>query len=284
MSKGAYLRIATQTREQFRSGIAGYRRDSNYFKAIFYGCGFGRRFARRSEMRVLDAMCGPGRLGTDLAITARERGVKADLRISFTDINGIPLAGLAGEGFETVCSDIRGIHSALGESEGGFDLVVVRNGLKSLPKGELRGALESLRETLVKGGRIVIGDLTSFNEEAQGGITRIQSAKQEFAGRNPELEGVCFVPTFDQWRSEVSGAGFNFISLESAWGEIEINQWRGQFGVPPEREDEIIRGMGEIIRETARNNKKFTSEAKVQFEGELVRLSFPLAVVTAERG
>jgi len=271
---GAYKGTSGQDSAQFRAALASYSTANPFFMKILRHCSFEHMQTKR-EIRLLDAMAGPGKLGKDLKKVYSDAGFSVPLLVAFNDVRAEPLAGLDKEGYETVQCDIRKI----GASGQKFDIIAIRFGLKDLPEGQAQIALASVRAALVPEGKLVIGDMTAYSPEGQRGVNLIHAAKQRYAGRDEEKEGICFIPQRLQWEEMLHQVFTGFVLVPGFTSIVDTSQWKGQFG-PNADDGKIIAELNSLIRQASEANPTFAKEFNVRFEGEKVLIDFPLFVAS----
>ena len=224
-------------------------------------------------------MAGPGKVG--LAIEEKYKIEHAEdnsrLSITFNDSRPEPLNALKEQGYDTIHCDIRD----LGRTGIRFDIITVRYGLKDLPIGEAEVALKSIFESLVSGGRVVLGEMMAYSENGQKGIMVVHGAKQILAGRSVNVEGNCYIPLMSQWQAYLSNAGFKEIEIPyRGYSQIKIEDYRGQFGQGA-NDAEMLQKMREVTKAEALRNPKFQSEAKVCLRDGDWHISYPILAITA---
>jgi len=293
---GAYSGTRDQGRTAFRKNVASYDSKTEFFNKIWEACGFPN-FASRPAVNFLDGMSGPGRLGLDL----KER-LQADLagrapRFSFyfNDVAIEPLKKLP-EGMYHARCDVRELGQRFPFT---FHIAAVRYGIKDLPQEEQGNALKSIYESLVPGGRIVVADMTADTAAAQHGIIEVHAAKQRLAGRNEGKEGRCYIPRLGEWTSLVAGAGFENIAIvHRDVSAVKTEDWKGQFAAGT-HDDFAIPFLNSIIRDAAESNPAFNTDCAVRITAKntasgtavsdlkadqiSVSLSFPIAVIAADK-
>jgi len=280
MSGSSYKGTAGQSSTIFRANIGSYGASTDFFGAIFRGCQFNSFNARR--LILLDAMAGPGKLGKDIRAKYKiETPNRAPLSIFFNDVRAEPLLQLRREARNNFIINCDA--KEIDKSGRKFHIFAVRCGLKDLPQDQLPLALSAAYNSILPGGRIVIGDMMAYTSEGQNGIIRVHSAKQEFAGRNREQEGICFIPTAEEWAALLLKTGFSNVRIETGLtSNVETSQWKGQFGTGAD-DQAIIRELNSIIQATAISNPVFAREFNVRFDGEKTLIDFPIMVASAEK-
>lgn len=208
-----------QDAASFRSGVSSYGASSDISTALFEAFEFGRFRNQSGSFILLDAMSGPGKLGLEViapkyAAQSEAEGMP-ELRVEFNDIDARVTQKLSGAGHIAWTCDVTDIDLPSGAGEETFNYVAVRYGLKDFDKGEAEGALDAILYSLVKGGRIVIGDMTAETEAAQDGLISFHGAKQVMAGRNVNQEGFCYIPTTEEWVSLLVNADFKMLLSHS---------------------------------------------------------------------
>jgi SAM-dependent methyltransferase len=284
MSIGQYKKLGKQGAEEFRRDVEIYGPKNAFNRAAYTACAFSSSSER---IPLLDAMSGPGKFGKsifgqffDEKAQGGHEGIM--LSVTFNDIREEPLIRLREEGYETVHCDVRNLQPNIRTS---YHVVAVRFSLKDFPEGEKEVAIASLREALIPGGRLVIADMYAPSEASQEAVNRVHSAKQELAGRNPETEGVCFIPTEEQWITLVKKAGFKPVDVTyKGTSDVDTRQWSEQFG-PEADDDAMIMQMNRVIAKAAVDSPDFNHEFNVHIGDNLekVTVSFPILVIAGDK-
>lgn len=269
----------TQGKAYFRCGVASYGTSTTFFDAIYAACDL--RSAMGPEVRLLDAMAGPGKLGLAIKERYAQEGIRGqELILSFNDGRAEALSALSASGFTTVACDVREI----GMHVTGMDRVTVRYAIKDLPEGEAEAALSAIREVLVPGGKVILGEMTADSVEAQRGIIEVHGAKQVLAGRDIRSDGSCFIPMLEQWVQYAQNAGLVNVQVTyRGYSDVVVGDWKGQFSKGAD-DEEMIMQMRKVVRSTAQANAVFRNETRTHHDvtGEW-HVSFPILVLTAEK-
>jgi hypothetical protein len=289
---GAYVGTTTQSASEFRKDIKSY---ALLTEPVFKACDF-ERFKARSSINFLDGMSGPGKLGLD--IMKRLQGllpaVAGKTSFYFNDVRIEPLRTLPEDTFLARC-DVRELGKRFPVL---FHVVAVRYGVKDLPQGEQANALESIRESMAPGGRLVIADMTA-DRDAQQGIIEVHATKQRLAGRDEAKEGRCYIPRLGEWTALLAAAGFENVSVTHRdVSMVETEDWRGQFSADVS-DGFAIPLLNGLIRDTAESNAAFGKECAVKVTAKAgapekpvsdlntdqisVSLSFPIVVIAADK-
>lgn len=279
----SYKGTGSQDSRTFRGGINSYGPSTDFFGKIMDACFKG---VSKQEMRLLDAMAGPGKLGKDLKAKFEEKSAGQTLSIVFNDIRQEPLTLLEQQGHETLLADIRFLQTAQK-----FDIVAVRYGLKDFRPNHIVKALASIFDSLAIGGRVVIADMFAPTLEGQEGIRAFHAEKQRLAGRNVAEEGECYIPLIAEWASLLEQAGFTSPVLHfTGTSDVDTQNWRGQF---PKGSDEsaIISHLNEFAFQLADANNAFGRDLQLNFvnlhslpfSADRVEAKFPILVMSAEK-
>lgn len=281
---GAYKRTGTQGAADFRKDVRIYDPRDKFNKAVYRACEFGRM--QPGPVFMLDAMSGPGKLGGMVNRAFGEESSNGGhrhkrLNLSFNDIREEPLMQLKADGFQTLHCDVRELGDVAKKH---FHVIVVRFGLKDFPMEQKRDAIMSLHKALVRGCRLVIADMYAHSPESQQALNAIHAAKQELAGRNKETEGECFIPTAEEWTGLLEGAFMPVKVTYKGMSNVDISQWRGQFG-PDADDDKVLLKLDEMITRITMGNRQFEEECIVQLDPDHKhsRILFPVLVITADR-
>lgn len=277
MSFGQYLKNGNSS--NFRVNVGGYDPGNPMNQWAFRSCAFSR-FRSGSDVFLLDAMAGPGKFGKTILELHKEKNISSVIRISFNDVHLKPLNTLKEDGFEVIHSDIRCI-----KQKNIFDIVIERFGLKDLPQGQLHVALQAIRDALKHNGRIVIADMFAISKSSQKEAIAVHAAEQRFAGRNEEKEGICYIPTIEEWVSVLNESGFKAsVRHIRARGNIELSVYKGRFSKNADDED-MVDYINAVLLESCANNQYFARDYGVSFfhSSEKTKISWPYAVIVGEK-
>ena len=265
-----------QGTKDFRANIGSYGSNTDFFSKIYEACTLFP-----SGNKLLDGMSGPGKLGLAIRTRYNQEMPSGKLDLTFNDVRSEALVDLSDQGYRTIACDIREIGKYAPNE---FDRVVVRYGIKDLPEGQATVALESIYSSLVNGGRIVLGEMAAYTPEGQSGIIQVHGGKQVLAGRDVGTEGMCFIPTIEQWLGYAQNAGFQDVKVtHHDYSIVKVGDWSGQFGKIT-GDSEMLARMRETIRKQVESNPTFAEETNAHrdSEGEW-HISFPIFVLTAEK-
>ncbi len=265
---------------------AGYRKSIKshdlLVEPVFKACRFN---FSRSRTTMLDAMSGPGGLGLELLAMfdrQRPRGNTSELAIIFNDVRKESIQQILGAfsaSFGTFNFDVCEVNAPTCTLP--FNVAAMRYGLTELTKNDQEAALKAIYNCLLPGGRLVVADMTAYNFWQQDGITRVHSARQGLAGRDVEKEGICHIPTINEWTSLAFGAGFVNVAIAfTGTNDVSVSQWAGEFDDGPEQK---IRTMNRIIKETAEGNESFKNGCAVEFGHAGASLKLPVIVLTGDK-
>jgi ubiquinone/menaquinone biosynthesis C-methylase UbiE len=286
MSKGgAYRKLGKQGIVEFRRGVNIYGPKTDLTKAAYSACELGR--LPQGHTQVLDAMSGPGKFGSTILVSFLEERDEGKhhgkaLDVTFNDIREEPLMMLRAEGYRTAHCDVREIGQKHAKT---FHVAMARFGIKDIPEQDKHEVLWSLNRSLIAGGRLVIVDMCAPSVETQAAVNEVHSTKQTLAGREQDKEGVCHIPTEEQWVQLLKGTNFMPVTVTfRGKSDVDTQQWRGQFG-PDADDDHKIKLMNETIARTSVRCPEFERDFSVKLgDGlEKVTLSFPVLVITGDK-
>ncbi|MDD5337022.1 MAG: hypothetical protein PHS02_00900 [Candidatus ainarchaeum sp.] len=289
MSKGgAYSRIGHQERPEFRGGIGSYNPQSDFSNAILSACAFSR-FKSCKVIEFLDLMAAAGKVGKEI-IEPHAKKTGKNVKISFNDVREEPLLKATDDPERRIACDVKEIadHTSLV-----FDIVLARYVIKDIPKEQQRKVFEEIKDILMVDawlrGRLIVADMyTSL--ASQKAVNLVHSKKQEFAGRKPENEGVCHIPTLAKWKNYALGTDFSSARVtKRTINPVDTQKgWQGQFGkISPEDEARIISELNKVIASACEQWPSFAREYNVRVSRESgvitnVKLDFPIMVMVAE--
>ncbi|MEK6979444.1 MAG: hypothetical protein AABW86_04435 [Candidatus Micrarchaeota archaeon] len=255
----AYAVNNHQDAVRFRSSVHSYNPKSRMSRELRRALGFESCHHLQEPLRILDAMCGPGKVGQLITSEALLHEVPTNLFFNDARAAALELATPDSEKRipGNVCS-VRDLYA------GFFDLSVVRFGLKDIPDLAKLQAVESLHASLVPGGRLVVADLYA-PASIRSDVNTIHRTKQRFSGRNESIEGELFIPTRGQWTQLLLRAGFARVSTEY-FGRtvVKISDWIDQFGTDPVVALSKVRLIEQMIIAMSALDKKFNSVMRIK--------------------
>ena len=291
-SGSTYKKTTYQSAEEFRKNIASYGFYNQFNRKIYKKV--IEALPDRELAFIVDGMSNKGKVGLGILERYNKEKPKARTRLAviFNDILYEHLEPLYQKSYEIIHGDIRDLHKSGAKP----DIVVVRFGIKDLPKIGMRygiedlqkseqvAALQSIRNSLFPGGTFVLADMAAYTMQGQDGIIKIHSAKQMYVGRNEAEEGRCHIPTSLEWIELLNKAGFKDgkMKVYHFRSDVETSQWKGQFGIDAD-EGQLIQELNSVIRRVAGDNTVFAQECNVKFVGDQVFISFPIMVISADK-
>lgn len=217
---------------------------------------------------VLDLMSGPAKLSADLEkMTPGQNWTCLDLvhgqlkKISFEGAKGI------------VQADAKKIPLAP-ES---FDRVVVRFGIKDIEEKDQKNIIDEVYRVLRHGGILVVADMVAPKDDegkVKSWLNQQHELKQELGGRNKSIEGVCHIPTEDEWLSLLRGVGFQTEIEGMAWSHVNTQDWVKSKQVTTEQ----LKQLDEMIVSAPEEIRRIFDIKK---EEDGVKINYPLIVLKA---
>lgn len=244
---------------RFRSSVRSYNPKSRMSRELRRALDFASCRHLQEPLRILDAMCGPGKVGQLITKEARLHEVPTNLFFNDARATALELATPDSE------KRILGNVCSVGDlCAGFFDLSVVRFGLKDIPELVKLQAVESMHASLVPGGRMVVADLYA-PDSVQSNVNIIHRTKQRFSGRNESIEGELFIPSRRQWVQLLLRAGFTRVSTEYVGRtKVKISDWVDQFGVDPNEALSKVRLLEQMIISMSLLDKAFRSIMRIK--------------------
>jgi len=290
---GAYTGTGKQGQNEFRKDIGSYASTSPFFVKAFDALRLGER---TGPIIMIDAMAGPGKFGLDIRKTHHNSpNSKTKIWLAFNDIKKEPLMKINEEAdkrgedpYATIQCDICELNTAEDmRFIGKVDIVTVRYGLKDLPKGHAQVALEAMRQTIADDGMVLVADMFAKSKEGQYGVNLVHAKKQELAGRNEQREGVCHIPTLEEWQVYFLEAGFKPKFIYGTTSDVNTKNWTGQFveDVSDPGDFKRIAMMDDIIKVACARHPEFQTEFQVSFASahREITLKFPIFVMVGEK-
>jgi ubiquinone/menaquinone biosynthesis C-methylase UbiE len=273
---GAYSGTKNQDAGEFRNAIRSYDPAGEFSAAIKDGAAFSR-FGVNEQIKALDLMCGPGKLGKMLEEHAAQ--TKRNVEMHYNDLSAENLAKIDAPAERKIACDAMEIS----RHAKGFDLIVVRYGIKDIVRDLQVRAIWEAREALKKRGRLLIADMTA-SRLSQPAVNNVHRMKQEFAGRDPKLEGVCHIPTLSEWKKNAQEAGFRKVRFikKKLISPVDTMDWLNQFGCGETESMRKILALNSYILAMRNENREFGVEFNVRTDGDRVKLDFPIMVMIAE--
>jgi hypothetical protein len=287
---GAYRR---QNERDFRSDVLSYRGDTPFSGALYRACGLeepARQALRHGPIRITDAMSGPGKVWKDVIGPRYTEYMRAhtDARgilVTFNDSRAEAVDPMAGQGYATLVCDVREIGRRAAST--GFhpqEIIVVRYGIKELPRDDQAMALHEIHGFLEEGGRVVLGEIYSEGERDKAGFQTVHGMKHFFAGRNISVEGALHIPTISEWKEYLTSAGFEVADEYTHYDTspvTPVKSWSGQFQAPKgsNEEEEILAKLNWLVKQTATGNPDFARVSKAHEENGVMSFEFPIVVL-----
>lgn len=226
----------------------------------------------QKKPRVLDLMSGPGLLATNLKGLLPKADI-VSLDFAFNQLGKI----------DPAISDkkVQADASVLPFKENSFDTVICRLALKDLTEDTQQRAIREVYRILKPGGSFVIADMVSPPEEAvpngKKWLNRQHALKQEMAGRNPLADGVCHIPTADEYLSLLSRAGFDASIFAQTINWVNTGSWVESRQITEAQRKKI----DQFIAEASTDIKEYF---KIQSElDNTITLGYPLTIFRALR-
>ena len=221
-SGSTYKKTTYQSAEEFRKNIASYGFYNQFNRKIYKKV--IEALPDRELAFIVDGMSNKGKVGLGILERYNKEKPKARTRLAviFNDILYEHLEPLYQKSYEIIHGDIRDLHKSGAKP----DIVVVRFGIKDLPKIGMRygiedlqkseqvAALQSIHNSLIAGGTFVLADMAAFTMQAQEGIIKVHAAKQIYEGRDEGEEGRCHIPTNLEWIELLNKAGFKDSNMK----------------------------------------------------------------------
>lgn len=217
--------------------------------------------------RVLDIMSGPGKVGLGL------EHINPNHHYFFLDLSQQQLKRIPPneEGF---IRSIRADARVFPFGQESLDVVVARYAIKDLTKGEQPKVLVGIRDILRPGERLVIADMVAPDTEgAKEWLNKHHALKQELSGRDPEREGVCHIPTIQEWVTLLETIGFQANIADWHVSRVTTSDWVNSKQIT---EDQLPIMDQNIL--------SAPEEVKMAFniwkEGTLVKINYPIIILT----
>ncbi len=176
---------------------------------VFKACDF-QKLAIRPAVDFLDAMSGSGTLG--LAIREKVKAAMADkfhhFAFYFNDVAEAPLAKLR----ETALIAHRDICDIGTRFPDTFHVVAMQNGIVDLPKERQLQAFRSIYDSMKPGGRLVVADLASLDEQQQSYLSSLHFVSGTSAAAAPRTHEA-YIPLMKEWHDLLKSAGFREAEL-----------------------------------------------------------------------
>jgi SAM-dependent methyltransferase len=177
------------------------------------------------QARVGDFMSGPGKLGLAL------QQELPDHHYFFLDFAQNQLGRIPPDNLR-VAADVRFPLPFASES---LDVIVCRYGLKDLPATDQPQAVARIAKVLKPGGIFVIADMYAPAPEVKDWLNQQHRLKQELGGRNPDQEGVCHIPTREEWCCLLTDSGFKAAIFDYHTSHVNTQAWVDSHQVTPEQ-------------------------------------------------
>ncbi len=221
------------------------------------------------SLRVADFMSRHGKMAAEMQAIAPQHEYTA-VAVSSGQLEKTP------DGITTLISDVRGLE---GVNSYSFDLGFVRYGVKDIDRSEQLDALESMGRALKDGGTLVIADMVA-PEGTKDWINEHHRQKQLFEGRKIERDGMCHIPTQEEWMTLLADSGFDASVSDIYVSRVKTTDWVNglQFGTDIEEANAKRAEMDRLILQAP-------DEAKAAFnireEEGLVKVDYPVIIIRA---
>ncbi|MBU1326597.1 class I SAM-dependent methyltransferase [Patescibacteria group bacterium] len=153
-----------------------------------------------------------------------------------------------------------------------FDLEVARYAVKDLTKEDQPKALLEIFRTLKPGGNFTLADMVAPSVETKYWLNMQHAKKQEFSGRDPSREGICHIPTEDEWIVLLRNVGFDVSVIGRHVSCVTTSDWvKGKQVTAGQLQElnTIILEAPESIRRTF----------NIREEDSRVRIDYPIIVI-----
>lgn len=256
------------TGRDFAAGPATYT-SPDFFRKIHQATGLDKL---NHPARVLDAMSGPGLVGSSLqALSPAHRYYYLDLTLS--QLAKIP------ESNGRVLADVRKMPFGTNT----FDVVVIRYGAKDIREEEQVGLFKEVHRVLKRRGRLVLADMyVPFGEDDVQNVQIYEwlnhqhAMKQEASGRDRSTEGTCHIPTEQGWLSLFRSAGFQADVVDHHMSLVTTTDWL----ISNQVDEEQLERLNHIILTAPPAAIK---AFKIRKENGLVQLDYPVTIIRAEK-
>lgn len=153
-----------------------------------------------------------------------------------------------------------------------FDVEVARYAVKDLRKEDQPKALSEIFRTLKPGGNFTLADMVAPSVETKDWLNMQHAKKQEFSGRDPSREGVCHIPTADEWITLLKSAGFKASTIGRHVSHVTTSDWV--------KGNQITAGQLQEINTIILNaTKKVRKAFNIREEKGLVKIDYPIIVM-----
>jgi hypothetical protein len=168
-----------------------------------------------------------------------------------------------------------------------FDIALIDGGVACFPEWKQAELLWQIRKTLKRGGRLAISDLSMMRENCNEANV-ILTLMHSLIGRDPNKDGICNVPTLNQWIDLIVNAGFARYKITMlAALTCRTNDWIGKASAmhsySEAKEQELRSRLNEFIGRTAFMYPKFAHEFNVRMEDGGYAMDIPYVVIRAVR-
>lgn len=153
-----------------------------------------------------------------------------------------------------------------------FDLEVARYAVKDLTKEDQPKALLEIFRTLKPGGNFTLADMVAPSVETKDWLNMQHAKKQEFSGRDLSREGVCHIPTEDEWITLLKSVGFKASTVGRHISHVTTSDWV--------KGNQITAGQLQELNAIILDASKEVRKAfNIREEDGLVRIDYPIIVI-----
>ncbi len=271
---GHISRLSAQYREKIKSHDV-------LVDPVFKACKFDYT---KKELRLLDAMSGPGGLGLELLAKfdlGRPKGNTTILDAVFSDARREPLKQID-DAFPSmppaIHCDVHGLRS-----DQKFDVAVVRYGLTELTNAGIQIALSHIRGCLAPGSRVVVADFAPAGEEARDGLSLMTNAVRYWFGRTKRMADCpSTIPTAAEWPGRLVAAGYTDVRVEfnGVLKNLDASQWAGKLDLVVDAKG--IKAVNGLLLNTCLASQAFAREFNFRAGDEKVTFDLPVIVVAGD--
>jgi ubiquinone/menaquinone biosynthesis C-methylase UbiE len=257
----------------FDTGPRTYR-DSSFDGKIAQTTGLAEMSA---GVTVFDLMSGPGKVGMNLETRFPDKGINTVfVDLSLPQLKKIPPDESRGRLLASV--------DALPFAPEVADVAVARYGIKNFPEEEQLAVLKEIFAVLKPGGTFVLADMVSPDVlGAKEWLNSHHARKHALQSGDPDAEGVCHIPTQDEWIALLREAGFqvDVEKVDHHESHVSTTDWVKGKQFPVGKEDAALAAMNETIR-TAPPQVKEAFAVEEGDDGK-VEITYPVIIIKATK-